>query len=117
MKKYLKSVSYSLILIIVLILFITILNYIGLIYGIALNSIKLIVPIIAMFIGGIIIGKSSIQKGWLNGIKIGLIVVFIFFVLSLITKYKIDIKMLLYYLIIIISSILGSMVGISKNKT
>lgn len=117
MKKYLKSVSYSLILIIVLILFITILNYIGLIYGIALNSIKLIVPIIAMFIGGIIIGKSSIQKGWLNGIKIGFIVVFIFFVLSLITKYKIDIKMLLYYLIIIISSILGSMVGISKNKT
>lgn len=115
--KYLKSFLYVIGLIIVTTLIITLLNYIGVVSGISLNIIKLIIPIISIFIGGIIIGKNSSNKGWLNGMKIGGAVILLFVLLLLILDEKITLKTVLYYLVLLSTCVFGSMIGISKSKT
>lgn len=115
--KYLKFLGYVFGLIIVLTLFITILNFIGLIKGDLLNIFKLIIPLVSLFVGGFIIGKNSVNKGWLNGIKIGVISIIIFVLISLISKANIGIKNIIYYLILLSVSIFSSMVGISKKDS
>ena len=98
-------------------LIITTLNYFDL-FGKGTTSIfKIIIVVVSYFIGGVLIGKKSNKKGWLEGLKFGLIfsiLLFLFNILGLHTK--IDLKLLFYYLILITSCIFGSMVGISKKS-
>ena len=93
MKKYFKSLGYTFSLMIILSLIVTILNYVGLANGLFFNILKLIIPIVSIFVGGLIIGINSKEKGWLNGLKIGIIVIALFAL-----------------------TIFGSMIGISKNS-
>ena len=75
-----------------------------------------IIPIISYFIAGFIMGKNSSKKGYLNGLSIGAIIVFIFLMISLIFKCSIGIKTIIFYLLYLISSIAGSMIGIMSKK-
>lgn len=118
---YIKNISISIGLIIisliVLILFITTFSYFNILNYTTSNIFKMFIPIISLFIGGFYIGKKSQKKGWLEGLKLGLI----FLVLLIIFEYlgfddKFEIKKLLYYLIITSSSIFGSIIGINKKK-
>lgn len=115
--KYLKSLGYIFGLIIILTLFITFLNYIGLIKGGLLNTFKFVIPIISLFIGGFVLGKNCISKGWLGGIKIGIVAITIFIILSLLFKSDIIFKNIIYYLILLSVSIFSSMIGISKKES
>lgn len=74
------------------------------------------IPILAMFTSGYKIGKSSEKKGYLEGIKIGGIIILNFLVLVLLLD-KFSLKSLLYYLILLLTSILSSMIGINRKKT
>lgn len=80
------------------------------------HILEFIILLVNVFISAYIIGKKSIKKGYLEGIKYSLIIVFIFFILTLITREPLKVRILLYYLIIIITSVLGSMIGISKTN-
>ena len=71
---------------------------------------------ISYFIAGFIMGKNSSKKGYLNGLSIGAIIVFIFLMISLIFKCSIGIKTIIFYLLYLISSIAGSMIGIMSKK-
>ncbi len=115
MNKYLKSLIYIFSIIIILTFLITIFNYIGIISGISFNILKLSIPIISLFIGGIIVGKNSEKKGWLNGIKIGITVIIFFLIIALLMKSKLTIKMVIYYLILLSVTIFGSMIGINRK--
>ncbi len=115
MKKYFRSILYIFGIILILLLFLTIFNYFNIITGTLFNVIKFIIPLTALFVGGFIIGKKSQKKGWINGVKLGLILVTLFVILSLIFSFKIEVKSLLYYLILIFSSMLGSVIGINKK--
>lgn len=115
MKNYLKSLLYIFGIIFLLLFFLTIFNYFNIITGNLLKIIKFIIPTVAIFTGGIILGKNSPSKGWYNGIKLSLIVILLFIILNLIFRLGIEFKDTLYYLILLASSTLGSMVGINKK--
>ena len=114
-KKYLIGTSYTLLSIIILSLIVTIFSYFNLFnYGL-LKWLKIFIPIISIFIGGLYIGKYSLKKGYLEGIKLALIYIFISLIFSLIFKsFKFNI--LIYYVVLIFASMGGAMIGINKKE-
>lgn len=115
--KYLKVLLYIIIPILILNIITSIFYYFNIINTNTINYLKLFIIAISMLIGGIYIGSKTNKKGWLEGLKIGLEVIIILFIISYLAFDKgIDIKTVIYYFIILISSILGSMIGINKRK-
>lgn len=119
--KYLKNLSFSLAYIIGSILILTfittIFSYFNIMNDKIVSIIKIIIPVISFLIGGFYIGKKSLKKGFLEGLKLGLIfsiILVIFNYLALGNSFKL--KYLLFYLILNIASILGSMIGINRKK-
>lgn len=77
----------------------------------------LFLTMISLFIGGFFLGKKCEKKGWLEGIKIGSMVIFLFFLISYLgLDQGFNIRVCIYYLLLLISSILGSMLGINKKE-
>ena len=118
---FIKNVSISILYIVLCLLILTFIltlfSYFNIISDKVVSIFKIIIPIISLFIGGFFIGKKSLRKGWLEGLKLSLI----FLVVLVIFEYlalnqSFDIKNILYYLILSISSIFSSMVDISKKK-
>ena len=95
----------------------SILNYINLLGDNIFKFFKILIPIISIFVGSFILGRKSLKKGWLEGIKYGLIIIFIMSVFSLIFfKNDMSIKSIFYYFILLLVSVTSSMVGISFKK-
>lgn len=115
--KYLKALLYIFVLIIVFSLLISTLNYFDIVGSGIINIFEIISVIVSMFVGGVFIGKNSNNKGYLQGLKIGGISLVILFLLNYLGfNNSFSISTILFYLIIIVSSIIGSVVGINKNK-
>ena len=119
--KYLKKLGFSFLYIIGTILIvtfiITLLNYFNIISDKVISIFKILIPILALFIGGFYIGKNSASKGYLEGLKLGAlfsIFLLIFNFLAFNNSFKL--KYILFYIIIITACILGSMIGINKRK-
>jgi len=119
--KYFKNLGMSFAYIIgtllILTFIITILSYFNFMRDKIVSIFKITIPIISLFIGGYYIGKKSIKKGFIEGLKLSLIfsiILIIFNFLAFDNSFKL--KYLLFYLILIISSILGSMIGINRKK-
>lgn len=117
--KYFKNLSlnvlYSLLLFIILSLILTALNYFNIINYTALTISKIIIPILSLGVGGFLMGKKAIKNGWLEGLKISLIIVLIFIIITVILK-EFDIKKLTFFTILIFSGIFGSIIGINKKS-
>ena len=99
-------------------LFFTFLNYINLIGMITLSIIEIIIPLFSLFLGGFYIGKKSQKKGWLEGLKLSgvfLIILILFQYLGLHIHFSV--KTILFYILIIVSCIFGSMLGINKKAS
>ncbi len=115
MKLYLKTILRVFVLILIFTFILTVFHYFNIINERFLDLFKMIISSITIIMGGYKIGKNSIKKGWLEGIKFGLIIISIFLVIVLIFKFDFSIKNLIYYLIILLSSVFGGMIGISKK--
>lgn len=115
MKKYLFSILITFISIIFTLLFTTTLYYFNLINHTTYNILKIILLLLSLFINSFILGKKSTKKGYLEGIKLSLPIIIFSLIISLITK-KFKLTILIYYLIILITSIFGSIVGINKKN-
>ena len=118
---YLKNVGIALLYIIGIILvstfIFTFFNYINLLGNNAINIIKIIIPIISMLVGGFIIGKKAGKKGWLEGLKLSLIFIIILILFNYLgLHHKISLKSIIYYSILIISTIFGSIIGVNKHQ-
>ena len=97
---------------------ITILNYFNIFNGKVVTFFKIIIALISMFVGGFIMGKNSKQKGWLEGLKLGLIILLTLVLINyLILRQSFQVRNLIYYLILLSSVIFGSMIGINKKIT
>ena len=117
MKKYIeysKTIGIMLVSFLISYLVITILSYFNIINNISI--LEIIINIIIMFIGGYLSGIKTKNKGWLEGLKIGTIYVTSLFILNLFFIRAFSFKLILYYIILITSSIVGGMIGILKNK-
>ena len=117
LKKTGISLTYIISSILILTFVITFFNYFNIINDKIISIFKILIPIISLFIGGFISGKRSKNKGWLEGLKLGslfsiLLIIFNFLAFN----NSFEIKYLLFYLIIITSSIFGSMIGINQKK-
>ena len=118
-KKYLISYAYTLGIIIGGTFLITVLNYFNIFTSNLTNIIKLIIVIVSMFIGAFLLGKKSLKKGYIEGIKYSIIFIVLLVIINLLFVKEFNVKLIIYFLIIIISSTFGSMLGImnkSQNK-
>lgn len=75
---------------------------------------KLIIPILGIFISSFISGKKTTKLGYLSGLKLGGLIILFFIILVLLLD-KFNIKSLIYYLILLLTSTLGSMLGNIKK--
>jgi len=108
-------ISFALTLVVTFI--ITLLNYFNIIGLNFVNIFSYIVPFISFFIGSFILGKKSLSKGWLEGLKLGLICIFILFIFNFLAfDNGYTISNIILYIIVLISNILGSMLGIGTKK-
>lgn len=120
--KYLKNIIFSLgITIAVLFIFtfiLTILSYFNITSDSITTVFKMIIPIISILTSSIYLGINSTKKGWLEGLKLGIIICILLFLFNILGLNKnIKINQLLFYGILIFSSIVGSMIGISRKKS
>lgn len=115
LKNLLIIIGIMILTILILTMFITTLNYFDIVGKSFMSIYKITIIILTLFIGGFLIGKKSNNKGWLEGLKLGLIFTVFLAIFNLLgLQNKIELKNCLYYLILIISSIFGSMIGINK---
>lgn len=93
---------------------------INLITPLSMNVLSLfttIIMILIFFILGIKKGKTSNSKGWLCGLKNGFILSLTLLLVSLIFFTKnINFATLIYYTILILANVFGSIIGINKKK-
>lgn len=112
-----KSFLYIISILFISTIIITLLNYFNIFGSKLVTFFKIVIALISMFVGGFIMGKNSKQKGWLEGLKLGLITLAILLLVNyVILNQNLDIRNLVYYLILLSSTIFGSMVGINKRK-
>lgn len=110
--KYIKSLIIFLSSIVTIPIFLTIFNLLKL----KTNRIMIIIiGAILMFIMGLIMGKKSESKGYLNGLLLSVISILILLIISLIFKFPLNINTLIYYIILILATVFGSMLGINKK--
>lgn len=115
-KKYLISYAYTLGIIIGGTFLITVLNYFNIFTSNLTNIIKLIIVIVSMFIGAFLLGKRSLKKGYIEGIKYSIVFIVLLVIINLLFVKEFNVKSIIYFLIIIISSTFGSMLGINKKR-
>lgn len=82
------------------------------------SIISLVFILLFSFIQGVGKGFHTDEKAYRVGCKLGIINVFILYILSAITcNFGISLKKIIYYFIIVITSILGSVIGINKKNS
>ena len=102
--------------ILVLGLVLSFLNYFHITYSKGSSIISLIAMVIIFGIIGFKFGLKAIKKGYLEGVKIGSSLIFLFIIINILFFHKFfHFEQLLYYVVLVLASTLGSMIGISKK--
>lgn len=116
LKNSMIAIGTMLISILIITFLVTILNYFGILSKNIVSIFKIIIPMVSLFIGGFAMGRKSYKKGWLEGILLSIIFIIILILFNTLgLGNKIELRNLLYYLIMIISCMFGSMLGINKK--
>lgn len=119
LKKYkdlLKIIGKFFISLFIYLIIITIFAYFNIISYNVVSVLSFIFMILLFLISGFKTGKISEKKGFISGLFIGIVITFILLLLSLIFKSFPTLKSLLYFFILIISSVIGGMIGINKKN-
>lgn len=117
---YLKKIGKVLLItfssIIVLGLLLNTLYYFDIINNNIYNIMKLVIILIVLFINALILGKNTEKYGILEGLKLGAIFLLIMMLIKIITNNVFDIRTVIYSLIIILTTTIGSIIGINKMQ-
>lgn len=112
--KYGLGVVYSIAGVVASLLIITLLYYFDIVGDQLFSFLKLFVILGSIFINSFILGKKASKKGYLEGVKFGSIIILLMLLPTIISA-NFKIRLLIYYVIIIITAMLGSMIGISRK--
>lgn len=115
MINYLKSMVYTLGIILIGTIILTIFNYFNILNGITLKIIMPIIPILAILVGSFKIGKTSNKKGYIEGLKYGSIITILLLTTNLITK-NFQITSIIYYISLLLMSAAAGSIGINRKK-
>lgn len=115
--KYIKSIIFFISLVLILNLVISILYYFNLTNDNSNHILKIISFIIIYLLTGLYIGKYSKSKGWLEGLKLSLIIILlsILFIL-VIPSTKFTLSSFIFYLLLTLLIIIGSQISIKLRK-
>ena len=113
-KRYKLSIIFLFVLMITSILFTTF-EYIGINY-IFLTRLELLLSLIYVFIYSYIKASKSLLKGYKIGIKSGLSILILFTFINIITLNALTIRMIIYYIFILLISIISSIMQKNKRK-
>lgn len=116
LKKYGKNILITFGLILGFSLILNIMNYFDLLGTNLYKVLLMAFVIISIIPTSFMMGKTSKDKGYLTGIKFGTIIVFLFLFMSVIMDKQLSLASFIYYLVIVITSSLGSMIGINKKQ-
>ena len=116
-KRYIISTFISLLLFFGFAFLLNTLNYFNVLNNTCYKSLLLIFMIISAFAGSYYLGNQTEEKGYQKGLIFGALISLIFLVLSALLKNSITISSVIYYIIIIITSTIGSTIGINKKTT
>lgn len=119
--KYLRKIGYGMAFtlgsFLILTLVLTLFSYINWFQGKMVHFVMIIIPIISLLLGGFVVGKMSEKDGWLEGLKFsGIFLVFLILFNYLGLRVTPEVQSIIFYLIMIVSTVLGSMVGINRKK-
>ena len=111
---YIKSIFFNVLELFLLLFLITILYYFNLINEKTFSILKLVILLLSIFINTFILGRNTKKKSYIEGIIYGSILITILLILTILLS-KVQIKLLIFYPIILITSILGSIIGKVKK--
>lgn len=115
-KRYIKPMIYFYVTLLSYLIIITILNYFNVVSYKSVSLISFIVIILLFMMIGFMAALKSKKKGYINGLIVGGINIILFLLLSFILGAKLKINILIYFLILILSSTIGGMFGINYNN-
>lgn len=114
--KYINELMKILIVSIVSIILLSILSYFNIIGENTHNIIRIIILFVSLFLSGLKLGKNKEKNGYLEGLILSGIIIVLLFLLRLIVIRNFDLSNILYYLLIVMTSTSGSILGINKKK-
>lgn len=115
-KTYLKYLLISIIFLLVGLLLISTLYYFDIIGSNFATYSRIIYLLLIVFITSYILGKQTDKNGYLTGIKIGLLYILVFALVGIVLfTPKVHLRVVIYYIIILLTAILGSIIGIQKK--
>lgn len=115
LKKLFLAMGKFFIILLISTLLLTIIHYFNWLKPEIIGIIKFLIPIISIFIASFWLGRECEKKGYLEGLKLGVVIVFVFWVIVFLLD-KVSMNSFVYYLILILTSILSSMVGINRKS-
>lgn len=116
LKKYVKPLLCLMTSLIVNVLAMALFHYMGVFKLASIGKINFVVMAILMFVEGLVMGKKTSKKGYLEGLKLGGFVVVSLFLLNIIFTRHFDLYVVLYYVVMMVSSVIGSMIGINLHR-
>lgn len=114
LKNYLRSFIWSLSFILISTIIITIFNYFNILNGTVLKVIELLIPLVAVFIGSYKLGKTKNEKGYIEGLKYGLLWAVILIIFNIINN-SFTLSLVIYLVVFLAVSIFASILGINKR--
>lgn len=94
---------------------ISLVNYFNIMDSKVVSIMKFMLPMISILASSYRLGKFCNKLGYLEGAKFGGLISLIFIFLVIILD-KISLRSILYYGILVLVSIMGSMIGINRKK-
>ena len=117
LKNFLKTMGLCLTLFLLITLLATTLNFFNIITTNTMNLFKMIIPVITILISGIYLGNKAKSKGWKEGLKLSIVIIILLLLIHLIwMRNTFGIKNIFYYSILMISSMVGSIIGINIKR-
>ncbi len=112
---YLKVLGYYFAILIVYLVIISIFYYFELLNYNVINIISYIFVLLLQSFVGIKISRIERKKGYLNGFTLGLLITVILSLITLITG-SFTFKTLIYYVTLILSTMVGGIIGVPNEK-